>query len=201
MEEIRCSDRCRRLHGRRPRRARDRAGRARSTSRDDPSVAFILVGRRGGDRARARAQQRAPRASALRVQHAAEVVAMDEPPAAALRSKKDSSMRVAIDLVKDGRGAGVRERRQHRRADGDLALRAEDAARHRPSGDRVACCRRCKGATYVLDLGANVDCTPSICCSSRIMGSRARRRGRRQSSARRSGCSTSARRRSRATRS
>ena len=36
------------------------------------------------------------------MQHAAEVVEMDEPPAAALRGKKDSSMRVAIDLVKSG---------------------------------------------------------------------------------------------------
>ena len=33
---------------------------------------------------------------------------MDEPPADALRKKKDSSMRVAIDLVKDGDGAGLR---------------------------------------------------------------------------------------------
>ena len=63
---------------------------------------------------------------------------MDEPPADALRRKKDSSMRVAINLVKDGDGAGLRLGRQHRRADGDLALRAEDAAGHRPSGDRLA---------------------------------------------------------------
>jgi len=36
------------------------------------------------------------------VQPASEVVAMDDPPADALRRKKDSSMRVAINLVKDG---------------------------------------------------------------------------------------------------
>ena len=36
------------------------------------------------------------------VRHASEVVAMDEPPALALRNKKDSSMRVAINLVKHG---------------------------------------------------------------------------------------------------
>ena len=52
---------------------------------------------------------------------------MDEPPVQALRFKKDSSMRVAVNLVKSRRGARLRERRQHRRADGDLALRAEDA--------------------------------------------------------------------------
>src|SRR5437899_6395 len=37
------------------------------------------------------------------IQAASEVVAMDESPAVALRSKKDSSMRVAINLVKEGR--------------------------------------------------------------------------------------------------
>ena len=38
----------------------------------------------------------------LRVQHASEVVAMDELPAQAMRNKKDSSMRVAVNLVKSG---------------------------------------------------------------------------------------------------
>jgi glycerol-3-phosphate acyltransferase PlsX len=38
----------------------------------------------------------------LRIQRASEVVAMDDPPALAMRNKKDSSMRVAVDLVKSG---------------------------------------------------------------------------------------------------
>ncbi|TFH26423.1 MAG: phosphate acyltransferase, partial [Myxococcales bacterium] len=38
----------------------------------------------------------------LSVHHATEVVAMDEPPRQALRNKKDSSMRVAANLVKSG---------------------------------------------------------------------------------------------------
>ena len=38
----------------------------------------------------------------ITVRAATEVVDMDEPPADALRRKKDSSMRVAINLVKDG---------------------------------------------------------------------------------------------------
>ena len=38
----------------------------------------------------------------LKIAHASEIVEMSEPPAEALRKKKDSSMRVAIDLVKDG---------------------------------------------------------------------------------------------------
>ena len=40
--------------------------------------------------------------SRLHIQHASEIVDMSEPPADALRKKKDSSMRVAIDLVKSG---------------------------------------------------------------------------------------------------
>jgi glycerol-3-phosphate acyltransferase PlsX len=44
----------------------------------------------------------ARRKSRVVVRHAAEVVAMDESPALALRTKKDSSMRVAINLVKQG---------------------------------------------------------------------------------------------------
>ena len=38
----------------------------------------------------------------LRIQRASEVVGMDEPPALAMRNKKDSSMRVSVDLVKTG---------------------------------------------------------------------------------------------------
>ena len=40
--------------------------------------------------------------SRLHIRHASEVINMSEPPAEALRRKKDSSMRVAIDLVKNG---------------------------------------------------------------------------------------------------
>ena len=38
----------------------------------------------------------------LSIHHASELVGMDEQPQSALKNKKDSSMRVAIDLVKDG---------------------------------------------------------------------------------------------------
>ena len=38
----------------------------------------------------------------IHIQHASEIVAMDDPPSQALRRKKDSSMRVAINLVKEG---------------------------------------------------------------------------------------------------
>src|SRR5690349_14108811 len=68
---------------------------------DDPESAFVRVGRQPDieaelTRAGAKPSER------LRIRHAADVVQMDDPPATALRGKKDSSMRVAIDLVKNG---------------------------------------------------------------------------------------------------
>ena len=69
------------------------------------------------------------------------------------------------------RGAGLRLRRQHRRADGHRALRAEDAARHRPAGDRVAAADAATASTTVLDLGANVNCTPEQLVQFAVMGS------------------------------
>ncbi|HCO00532.1 MAG TPA: phosphate acyltransferase, partial [Methylophaga sp.] len=41
----------------------------------------------------------------MKIQHASQTVGMDEPPSSALRGKKDSSMRVAINLVKEGQAA------------------------------------------------------------------------------------------------
>src|SRR5262245_36663137 len=64
----------------------------------DPEASFVLVGQQDAidlELKRARAEP-GPR---IRVRHASETVEMDEAPAAALRGKKDSSMRVAIDLV------------------------------------------------------------------------------------------------------
>jgi len=62
-----------------------------------PDVEVVLVGLREAIEAHFPGNN--PR---VRVHAASEVVAMDEPPAQALRSKKDSSMSVAIDLVKSG---------------------------------------------------------------------------------------------------
>src|SRR5206468_11890934 len=66
-----------------------------------PDVDMVLVGLRDALDAELAAHGAAagPR---LRVHHASEVVAMDEPPVQALRYKKDSSMRVAVNLVKSG---------------------------------------------------------------------------------------------------
>src|SRR5687768_8507640 len=67
----------------------------------DRESAFVLVGRQDVIEAELARHSASP-GERLRVWHAAEVVEMDEQPAAALRAKKDSSMRAAIDLVKKG---------------------------------------------------------------------------------------------------
>jgi glycerol-3-phosphate acyltransferase PlsX len=105
----------------------------------------------------------------VRVHHASQVVGMDEAPSKALRGKKDSSMRVAIDLVKSG-GRRLRQCRQHRCADGDGALRAQDPAAGRPPGHHQ---RHAVGGgrTHMLDLGANVDCSAEHLFQFAVMGS------------------------------
>ncbi len=66
-----------------------------------PGILLVLVGDR--DRLEAELDNNALRDdSRIRVHHASEVVDMDDLPAVALKKKKDSSMRVAINLVKDG---------------------------------------------------------------------------------------------------
>ena len=63
----------------------------------EPNLRLILVGRRETLEAELR-RRHAHESDRLAIHPASEVVAMDEPPAQALRGKKDSSMRVAINL-------------------------------------------------------------------------------------------------------
>src|SRR6266487_713915 len=69
--------------------------------KSNSDVDVVLVGLRDAIEAelKARGARSGPR---LRVHHASEVVLMDESPALALRNKKDSSIRVAVELVKNG---------------------------------------------------------------------------------------------------
>src|SRR5690606_7494362 len=71
---------------------------------DDPAVSFILVGREA-DIGRELGKHGGAPAGRVSVRHASQVVEMSEPPASALRGKKDSSMRVAIDLVERAEAA------------------------------------------------------------------------------------------------
>jgi len=97
--------------------------------------------------------------SRLIVRHASEVVAMDESPALAIRAKKDSSMRVALDLVRDGEADACVSAGNT----GALMAISRFVLKMLPGIDRPAICTvlpTLSGHVHMLDLGANVDCTP-----------------------------------------
>src|SRR4051812_710281 len=135
----------------------------------DSQSAFILVGDHGLIQAELARAGAAPSAR-LRVQHASEVVTMDEQPAAALRGKKDSSMRVAINLVKKGDAQACISAGNT----GALMAISRFVLKKLPGIDRPAIATilpTLTGHTYVLDLGANVDCTAEHLLQFGIMGS------------------------------
>lgn len=105
----------------------------------------------------------------ISIRNASETVEMHEPPAKALRGKRDSSMRVAIDLVKDGSaGACVSAGNT-----GALMAIARFVLKTIPGIDRPAIITSVPsmtGHTYVLDLGANVDCSAEHLYQFAVMG-------------------------------
>jgi glycerol-3-phosphate acyltransferase PlsX len=106
----------------------------------------------------------------LKIQNATEVVAMDDGLAIALRVKKDSSMRVAIDLVKEGKAHAAVSAGNT----GALMAISRFVLKTLPGIERPAIATilpTVKGHVYVLDLGANVDCTPEHLLQFGIMGS------------------------------
>ncbi len=105
----------------------------------------------------------------ISIRHASEVVAMDEPPALALRNKKDSSMRVAINLVKEGEADACISAGNT----GALMAISRFVLKMLPGIDRPAICAvlpTVKGHVHVLDMGANVDCSPEHLLQFGIMG-------------------------------
>ena len=101
---------------------------------------------------------------------ATEVVKMDDPVEVALRKKRDSSMRVALAQLKDGAQACVSAGNT-----GALMAVARYVLKTLPGIDRPAIAtvmpNRRDGYTTVLDLGANVDCSPEHLLQFAIMGS------------------------------
>ena len=142
---------------------------ALALQRAQADVAVILVGQRDALEAELarRGAQAGPR---LRVHHASEVVRMDEPPAQALRYKKDSSMRVAVNLVKNGEAHACVSAGNT----GALMATSRYVLKTLPGIDRPAIATVLPntrgGWTYVLDLGANVDCTPEQLMQFGVMG-------------------------------
>ena len=102
---------------------------------------------------------------------ASEVVAMDDPVELALRRKKDSSMRIAIEQVKSGAAQAVVSAGNT----GALMAIARYLLKTIDGIDRPAIAGRMPdfkgGGTTMLDLGANVDCTPQHLLQFAVMGS------------------------------
>ncbi len=106
----------------------------------------------------------------LRVHHASEVVAMDEVPSKALRNKKDSSMRVAINLVKSGEADACVSAGNT----GALMAISRFVLKMLPHVDRpaiITALPSITGQTFMLDLGANVDCSAGHLFQFAVMGS------------------------------
>ncbi|MCL7744545.1 phosphate acyltransferase PlsX [Guyparkeria hydrothermalis] len=134
-----------------------------------PSANLLLVGDQATIEQQLAAQHGIDR-ERIEIVHADQVVAMDESPAIALRTKKRSSMRLAIDLVKDGRAQAAVSAGNT----GALMATAKFVLKTLPGIERPAICTALpneSGHTHVLDLGANVDCDAEHLFQFAVMGS------------------------------
>ncbi|EHL30247.1 phosphate acyltransferase PlsX [Legionella drancourtii] len=138
-------------------------------AKDNPNLKLILVGIQ--DKINAYLKKLGVASSQqFSVVHASEVVAMDELPSHALRNKKDSSMRVAINLVKEG----IAHACVSAGNTGALMATARYVLKTLPGIDRPAIISELptmKGRTWVIDLGANVDSCAEHLFQFAVMGS------------------------------
>ena len=106
----------------------------------------------------------------ISVRHASQIVTMDDLPSQVLRSKRDSSMRIALDLVKKGEADACVSAGNT----GALMATARFVLKTLPGIDRpaiVSALPTMAGHTRVLDLGANVESTPRHLFEFAVMGS------------------------------
>lgn len=142
-------------------------------ARNNPDLTLILVGDRGQVLHHLKKNgitTAHPLNKQFIIEHASEVVAMDELPSHALRNKKDSSMRVAINLVKDGKAQACVSAGNT----GALMATARFVLKTLPGIDRPAIIAELptlRSRTRVLDLGANVDSCAEHLFQFAVMGS------------------------------
>ena len=147
----------------------------------DPSLRLLAVGQPDvieGELARWRAEERARTGgrgedswrSRLELVGASEVVAMTDAPREAIRRKKDSSMRVAVDLVREGRadGAVSAGNTGALTAIAHFVLKCIDPVERAPIMSAVP---NARGFTHMLDLGANTRATAVQLDQFAVMGS------------------------------
>lgn len=135
----------------------------------NPDLHLLLVGR-SRDIEDQLGAERKRFAERLRIQQASEIVGMDEAPAQALRNKKDSSMRVAINAVKSGTAQACVSAGNT----GALMAGARFVLKTLPGIDRPAIVGRIpslRGHVHMLDLGANVDSPARLLLQFAVMGS------------------------------
>ncbi|MFA7495347.1 MAG: phosphate acyltransferase PlsX [Acidithiobacillus sp.] len=134
-----------------------------------PDVVFHLVG--DAEILKAELQRVHLQGSAqIQVHHASQIVAMDEAPSQALRSKRDSSMHIAIGLLREGHADAVVSAGNT----GALMALGKVFLRTIPGIDRPAIAAflpTTTGRFLALDLGANVDCHPEHLLQFAVMGS------------------------------
>lgn len=136
-------------------------------AREATSHEVILV----GDEARLRpllAQHPAPN---VRIHHASEVVAMDDHAATAIRRKKDSSLRICFELVRDGKAqAMVSAGHSGAVMAGALFVLGRLKGVERPAFAALFPALKGEGRCLLLDAGANVECRPSHLAQFAVMG-------------------------------
>ncbi len=134
----------------------------------NPSLSVLMVGLI--DELEAQLKGKSYDAQRLEIVAASEVVGMDEKPSDALRKKKNSSMRVAINLVKEGKAQAVVSAGNT----GALMAIARFVLKTHADIDRpaiVTTVPTVKGACHLLDMGANVDCSSEQLFQFAVMGS------------------------------
>ena len=142
---------------------------ALASLRDHDDLNIILV----GDETvleNSLARHKAAVSDRLKIRHASQVVAMDDLPSHAMRNKKDSSMRVAINLVKQGDAVACVSAGNT----GALMATARFVLKMLPGIDRPAICTALPSMTshtWMLDLGANVDVDAKHLLQFAVMGS------------------------------
>ena len=133
----------------------------------NPNLNLILVG--DGAVLKERVANSNHLGKRLTIRHASELVEMHESPSKALRNKKDSSMRVAINQVKDGTADACVSAGNT----GALMAISKFVLKTIPGIDRpaiIGVVPSLHGHTHVLDLGANVDCSAEHLLQFAIMG-------------------------------
>ncbi len=132
-----------------------------------PDLHLVLVGQEPD--LREQLQAHGAGTERISIRHCSQVVGMDEPPSQAMRNKRDSSMRVALDMVRSGEADGCVSAGNT----GALMATARYLLKTLPGIERPAIMSTIPtwdGATHMLDLGANVDCSSDHLFQFAVMG-------------------------------